>query len=67
MELIYDRLEDDPQQFPFSEDPFLSRRGYRKAIVGDMHYVILFIVDEVGKVVYIEGFFHQLEDYGTKI
>ena len=48
-------------------DTFLARRGYRKAIVGDMQYVMLFIVDEKRKNVYIEGFFHQLEDYGNKM
>lgn len=67
VESVYDRLEDNPLQFHYSDDPFLARRGYRKVIVGDMQYVMLFIVDEKRKNVYIEGFFHQLEDYGNKM
>ena len=67
VESVYDRLEEDLQQFPYCDDLFLSHRGYRKAVVGNMDYVILYIVDEASRIVYLEGFFHQLENYAAKM
>ena len=33
---IYDRLEENPYQFPDSKDPYLLRRGYKEAYISDM-------------------------------
>lgn len=62
---IYDRLEDNPFQFTDSRDPFLKSKGYKEAFISDMDYVLLFIVED--NTVFVAGFFHQLENYYSKI
>ncbi|MBR1797611.1 MAG: type II toxin-antitoxin system RelE/ParE family toxin [Clostridiales bacterium] len=62
---IYNRLEDNPFQFPDSQDAYLMRRHYKEALVPEMDYRIIFRVD--GDDVYIVGLFHDLEDYVNKI
>lgn len=62
---VYDRLEENPFQFPNSQDAYLGKMGYREAIVPQMDYIIIFsIVDDVVNVV---GIFHQLENYPAKL
>ena len=61
---IYDRMEDNPYQFPDSKDPYLLRRGYKEAYVPDMDYKMVFRID--GSDVYVVGLFHDLEDYVSK-
>lgn len=58
IEKIYDRLKENPFQFPES-------RGYREAVLTDMDYVIIFRVEETS--VYVTGIFHQLENYRKKV
>lgn len=62
---IYDRLEDNPYQFPESRDRYLQHLGYREAVLADMDYVVIFRIEEYQ--VYIVGFFHQLENYRNKL
>ena len=62
---IYDRLEDNPYQFPDSKDSYLMRRGYKEALVPEMEYRMVFRID--GDDVYIVGLFHDLEDYIPKV
>ena len=62
---IYDRLEENPYQFPESRDANLKRLGYREAVVIDMNYVIIFRIEESSA--YVVGVFHQLENYRKKI
>ena len=62
---IYDRLEENPFQFPESRDMSLRLRGYREAVLTDMDYVIIFRIEETS--VYIIGIFHQLENYRKKV
>ena len=62
---IYERLEENPFQFPGSTDVNLIRMGYREAVLTDMDYVILFRVEESS--VYVVGIFHQLENYRKKV
>jgi plasmid stabilization system protein ParE len=62
---IYDRLEINPEQFPLSRDIFLTKKGYREAIVSDMNYVIVFAIGS--DVVNVVGIFHQLENYQKKL
>ena len=33
IESVYDRLEDNPYQFPESQDDFLASLGYREALM----------------------------------
>ena len=62
---IYDRMEDNPYQFPDSKDPYLFRRGYKEAYVSDMGYKMVFRIE--GDDVYVVGMFHDLEDYVPKV
>ena len=62
---IYERLEENPFQFPGSTDVNLIRMGYREAVLTDMDYVIIFRVEESS--VYVVGIFHQLENYRKKV
>lgn len=65
IEKIYDRLEENPFQFPENRDMSLQRRGYREAVLTDMGYVIIFRIEEA--YVYVTGIFHQLENYRKKV
>lgn len=65
MNNIYDRLEENPLQFPLSQDTYLKKRGYHEAVCGQMNYTIIFSVRE--DVVNIVGIFHQLENYQEKL
>ncbi len=65
LDKIYDRLEENPFQFPDSKDSFLRCRGYKEALIADMDYKVVFRFDD--DAVHIVGFFHDLEDYSSKI
>lgn len=65
IENIYDRLEENPHQFPLSQDAYLSSKGYHEAIVPQMDYLVIFSIKD--DVVNIVGIFHQLENYQKKL
>lgn len=65
MNNIYDRLEENPLQFPFSRDAYLANNAYHEAVIGQMNYTIVFSVR--ANVVNIVGIFHQLENYRKKL
>lgn len=65
MEQLYQRLSDNPLQFPESTDERLSRMGYREALVSNMDYRIVFRIEM--QTVYIVGVYHGLEDYRKKV
>ena len=65
IERIYDRLEENPFQFPLSMDTYLLHKGYREAVLPDMNYVLIFKIE--GNNVYVLGVFHQLEQYRKKL
>ncbi|MCR5205989.1 MAG: type II toxin-antitoxin system RelE/ParE family toxin [Lachnospiraceae bacterium] len=65
IEGIYDRLEDNPYQFPISSDKYLALKDYREAHFQKMSYKIVFRIED--KVVYVVGVFHDLEDYAKKV
>lgn len=62
---VYDRLEENPFQFPFSKDIYLANNGYYEAVVGQMNYIIIFSIR--ANVVNIVGIFHQLENCKKKL
>ena len=62
---IYDRLEENPLQFPLSRDTYLANKGYREAVIRQMNYSIVF--SGRPNVVNIVGIFHQLENYQKKL
>ena len=67
MEIIYSRLEENPLQFADCQDSLLLNKNYKEALIPNMNYVVVFRIDEVKKIVYIVGFFHQLENYSKKV
>ena len=44
---IYDRLEDNPFQFPGSMDSYLAKKGYHEAVVPQMNYIVIFDIRDV--------------------
>ena len=65
IEGAYGKLEDMAETFAFCEDPYLAHAGYRKYILPNYDYVILYKVE--GKDVRISGVFHMREDYANKL
>lgn len=65
IENIYERLEENPLQFPFSRDTFLAGKGYHEAIVPGMDYIVVFNVK--ANTINVVGVFHQLENYQRKV
>ena len=62
---VYDGLEMNPLQYPYSQDPYLQPKGYREALFHAMSYRVVFRIEEA--TVYIVGVYHNLEDYGKKV
>lgn len=62
---IYNRLEENPLQFPPSRDTYLANKGYHEAVIGQMNYIIVFSIR--ADIVNILGIFHQLENYPKKL
>ena len=62
---LYDRLEENPLQFPLSRDTYLANKGYHEAVIGQMNYIIIFSIKT--DIVNIAGIFHQLENYLNKL
>lgn len=62
---VYNRLEENPLQFPPSRDTYLANKGYHEAVIGQMNYTIVFSIRE--DTVNILGIFHQLENYQKKL
>ena len=65
LDSIYDRLIDNPYQFPDSSDEYLFLRGYREALFETMQYKVVYRIDN--QQVLIVGIFHTLENYRRKI
>ena len=65
IEAVYDRLEENPYQFPMSRDEYLYRKGYREAFLTEMSYRVIFRIEL--QTVYVVGVFHDLEDYVAKV
>jgi plasmid stabilization system protein ParE len=62
---VYDRLTDNPLQFPISRDLWLEARHYRVAVTLGMNYIVVFKVEE--SCVTILGVFHGSENYPDKL
>ncbi len=62
---VYNRLEENPLQFPPSRDTYLANKGYHEAVIGQMNYTIVFSIR--ADIVNILGIFHQLENYQKKL
>ena len=67
IETIYSHLESDPYIYSQCNDPFLRTKGYHKATVRHFQYIILFLIDDENRIVYISGLFHEKEFYAQKL
>lgn len=65
IEKAYSKLEYMADSFALCQDPYLSQRGYRKYILDEHDYVILYKFEK--KKVYISDVFHMKEDYASKL
>ena len=65
IENVYERLEENPLQFPLSRDAYLASKGYHEAIVPQMEYIVVFGIKV--DVVNVVGIFHQLENYQRRV
>lgn len=65
IENVYERLEENPLQFPLSRDAYLANKGYHEAIIPQMDFMIVFSIK--ADIVNVVGIFHQLENYRRKI
>ena len=65
LDSVYDRLMNNPYQFPESPDEYLFLRGYREALFETMQYKVVYRIDH--QQVLIVGVFHTLEDYRRKV
>ena len=65
IESVYERLEENPLQFPLSRDAYLASKGYHEAIVPQMDYIVVFNMK--ADIVHVVGIFHQLENYQKKM
>lgn len=54
-------LEDHPETAPFCADPALHAYGYRKKLIPGTRYLCICRIDD--DVVWIEGIYHELQDY----
>lgn len=61
IENVYERLEENPCQFPLSRDAYLAKKDYHEAIVPQMDYIVVFSIK--ADIVNVVGVFHQLENY----
>ncbi len=62
---IYERLKNNPEQFPYCLDENLKEKKYRKAVLLTMNYTVIFQIDQNN--VHIIGIFHNLENYGEQL
>ncbi|MCI8861225.1 MAG: type II toxin-antitoxin system RelE/ParE family toxin [Lachnospiraceae bacterium] len=65
MERLYQRMEENPFQFPVCRDMYLLHKEYREAVLPDMNYLVIYKVE--GKNVYVLGVFHESEKYWNKL
>ena len=65
IEKIYGRIENNPYEFPYSQDNYLHFKKYRDAVIPNMKYLVVYKIEN--KNVYILGIFHDLENYKSQL
>ena len=61
VDACYEKLETMPFIYEECRNPKLKELKYRRAVI--KHYVMVYRVDDVGKIVYILRFFYGARDY----
>ncbi len=67
IDVVYSNVENNPKMYAYVEDAFLKASGYRKAVIPNYDYVIIYRIDEENKIIYVMGYFHDLELYRNKL
>ena len=62
---IYDRVAENPFQFPKCRDLLLKRKEYHEAVIPDMNYLVIYQINQ--DEVHILGIFHSMENYNQKL
>ena len=65
IEGCYDALEENPYLYSQCTHPILQLAGYRKAVVGS--YLLIYHIDDGERLVYVDRFFSELQDYADKL
>lgn len=65
IEKIYERIRENPLQFPVCRDLYLASKQYREAVIPRMNYILVYSIQ--GQEVVILGVFYQLEAYQDKM
>ena len=65
IKVIYVRLKENPEQFPYCQDINLKEKRYRKAVLSTMNYTVVFKIEDT--TVYVVGIFHDSENYSDKL
>ena len=61
----YETLQENPCAFPSCEDRRLSRIGYRKCVL--RRYLFIYRFDEAAGIIHVIRYFHELQDYWSKL
>ena len=65
IEIAYGDLESSAESFALCQDTYLRNRGYRKYVLPNYNYVIIYSIK--GDTVRISGVFHTKENYIKKL
>ena len=61
----YDKLIENPYIYEECRQPLLKQSHYRKAVIGN--YLLIYRIDDVNNIVYVERFFSEMQDYASKL
>lgn len=65
LDLVAETLEENPHAFSLCADDRLADMGYRKVVI--KAYVLIYEVDELEHIVRALRFFHESENYVSKL
>lgn len=65
IESAFNTLETIPEAFAVCEDPYLSSKGYRKVVLKEHNYVLIYRLQD--DIVQVSGIFHFRENYIEKL
>ena len=65
VERHYNLLLNNPNLYEECQQPLLRKAHYRKVVIGG--YLMIYRVDDMADVIYIERFFSNLQDYAAKL
>ncbi|HRT30492.1 MAG TPA: type II toxin-antitoxin system RelE/ParE family toxin [Kiritimatiellia bacterium] len=67
VEACYENLRRTPKIYSECADAYLKSRGYRKALIKNYNYVLVFRFGREANKVYVLRFFYAGQDYGKQL